>query len=133
MTECFLGSDHRISKAAAYSNAGLLSSVGTKVASMDSGFNNHYKDDTRSVGNKNNDNENDNDSSEHNAGDLSVAKTVSGSGKPLLSGRSSSTSRSIAIDVPAHMPVMANPSTATARAPVSINASRKRAYGRSIP
>jgi len=35
LTENFLGSDHRMSKAAAYSNAGaLMSSIGTKVAGM---------------------------------------------------------------------------------------------------
>ena len=36
LTESFLGSDHRMSKAAAYSNAGaLMSSIGTKVESME--------------------------------------------------------------------------------------------------
>ena len=125
LTEWFLGSDHRMSKAAAYSNAGLLSSIGTKVAAMGSGFNDHYKDD-HVVNNKN-----EHDSNKPSADDLNDAKVVSGSDEASVVGGSSMTNHSTAIALPDRT---ADTSTRTAQTPVSSHASTTRAYyGRSIP
>jgi len=160
LTENFLGSDHRMSKAAAYCNAGLLSSIGTKVdaIAMNScvDYHDHDHDKDNSYQGKNNGNErselnaNANANANANVDALKVGKAASGMGKTLLSNTtggtgtctnttstsataSTGTSTPTSTEVAASVSASGSTMRVQVRVPISLNAHTTRAYGRPVP
>ena len=151
LTENFLGSDHRMSKAAAYCNAGLLSSIGTKVdaiACFDYHDHAHDHDTEESYDIKHNGNGNGNERSEPNANvdALKVGKAAAGMGKTLSSNTTGGTGTctntatnmtSTNATVPAGTTISTEVATAVSdaimRVPISLNEHTTRAYGRPFP